>query len=387
MTLSLTRTSHSLVREEKFSGSFTWNISNISQIGHEFNKFESSPTFQIKSSKFSIHLYLGGHGSAENKATRDHKTIGLFLNSDFLDNCIVCNLSPINFTMACGNHFTRQIAYWTGPHDYKIHKLYGIQEYALTRDQILQEAKKNNDVISITVAFSAIFTSRETRGAGIFSKLLYSNENVGGPILESKHRLIDQKPTTGDVFFHVGDYEFPGHRCILAARSPFFETMFTVDMAEKRQSIISIEDVTPQVFAQILRFIYMDDFEIELTEKEVDVHGLDALHNEYKEYKDIKENKIEPFDYLTQLLMAADRFQLYELVKRCCDTLATRLTEDNVIFLFNLSSSATDMGVLNKACFDFFTSNKARCSKMIACGKFKELSKDLLMLVMTELCK
>lgn len=53
-----------------------------------------------------------------------------------------------------------------------------------------------------------------------------------------------------DAIFNVCGREFRAHKSILAARSPFFASKF------KESELKPINDVEPQVFNQILRFIY-----------------------------------------------------------------------------------------------------------------------------------
>jgi len=43
-----------------------------------------------------------------------------------------------------------------------------------------------------------------------------------------------------DVTFVVGDCKLKAHKCILASRSSFFQNMFTMEMREAQESVISI---------------------------------------------------------------------------------------------------------------------------------------------------
>jgi hypothetical protein len=68
--------------------------------------------------------------------------------------------------------------------------------------------------------------------------------------------LFDKMPSS-DVNFNIGGRQFPAHKNILAARSEIFDAMFKHPM--KKQSTnnqIKIEDTGPEVFEQLLRFIY-----------------------------------------------------------------------------------------------------------------------------------
>ena len=59
-----------------------------------------------------------------------------------------------------------------------------------------------------------------------------------------------------DVTFYIGDREFPAHKAILVTRSKVFASMFEYETKENLTNQIEIEDIEPQVFQELLRFIY-----------------------------------------------------------------------------------------------------------------------------------
>jgi speckle-type POZ protein len=67
--------------------------------------------------------------------------------------------------------------------------------------------------------------------------------------------LFDKMPSS-DVNFNIGGREFPAHKLILAARSEVFDAMFKHQMKENSTNQIKIEDIDPEVFQELLRFIY-----------------------------------------------------------------------------------------------------------------------------------
>ena len=67
--------------------------------------------------------------------------------------------------------------------------------------------------------------------------------------------LFDKMPSS-DVNFNIGGREFPAHKLILAARSKVFEAMFKHSTKENVTNQIEIEDIKPEVFQELLRFIY-----------------------------------------------------------------------------------------------------------------------------------
>ena len=64
--------------------------------------------------------------------------------------------------------------------------------------------------------------------------------------------------TLGDAKVHVQNQTFKVHKAILVARSSVFAAMFHHDMFEKKNNAINIEDIEPDVFKEILTFIYTD---------------------------------------------------------------------------------------------------------------------------------
>lgn len=68
-----------------------------------------------------------------------------------------------------------------------------------------------------------------------------------------------------DVTLVVDGKNLKAHKAILAARSPVFAAMFSTDMIEKRQDLVTITDVDYEVAEQILRYIYTDQARIEPT--------------------------------------------------------------------------------------------------------------------------
>jgi speckle-type POZ protein len=59
-----------------------------------------------------------------------------------------------------------------------------------------------------------------------------------------------------DVILNISGREFPAHKNILAARSEVFAAMFQNPTKEKLTNQIEIEDIEPEVFQELLRFIY-----------------------------------------------------------------------------------------------------------------------------------
>lgn len=70
-----------------------------------------------------------------------------------------------------------------------------------------------------------------------------------------------------DCVLKIKDKEFPCHRLVLAASSPFFKAMFLSELEESKKREIVLKDVEPSVMGMILRYLYTSD--ISLTEQNV----------------------------------------------------------------------------------------------------------------------
>uniref|UniRef100_A0A1S4KJK8 BTB domain-containing protein n=1 Tax=Culex quinquefasciatus TaxID=7176 RepID=A0A1S4KJK8_CULQU len=110
--------------------------------------------------------------------------------------------------------------------------------------------------------------------------------------------LLESEKFT-DVTIIVGKKEFLAHKAILAARSPIFAAMFEHEMQESKENRVTIEDVKPRVFQEVLRFIYTGI-----------VKELDQLANE--------------------LLAVADKYALDKLRTLCEEQLGSTLSVETV---------------------------------------------------------
>ena len=108
---------------------------------------------------------------------------------------------------------------------------------------------------------------------------------------------------TSDVEIICGERTFDCHQMILSVRSPVFRAMFQNDMAEKRTNRVEIQDLSEEVVAQMLRFIYTGS-------SNLDVNNPDINY---------------------ELLEAAEKYQLELLKKICANKLKSTLTVENCI--------------------------------------------------------
>ncbi|XP_063115089.1 speckle-type POZ protein-like isoform X2 [Cavia porcellus] len=102
-----------------------------------------------------------------------------------------------------------------------------------------------------------------------------------------------------DCSFFVRGQEFKAHKSVLAARSPVFNAMFEHEMEESKKNRVEINDLDPEVFKEMMRFIYTGK-----------APNLDKMAD--------------------SLLAAADKYALERLKVMCEEALCSNLSVENV---------------------------------------------------------
>ncbi|EAZ05470.1 hypothetical protein OsI_27686 [Oryza sativa Indica Group] len=119
----------------------------------------------------------------------------------------------------------------------------------------------------------------------------------------SRHlgELLERADGVGaDVTFDVRGQPFAAHRIVLAMRSPVFMASLYGSMREHRAPRIAVDDMEPEVFDALLRFVYSDTLAL----------PGDLGEGEYKEM-------------VRQLLEAADRYAMDRL-RVICELILSR---------------------------------------------------------------
>ena len=107
-------------------------------------------------------------------------------------------------------------------------------------------------------------------------------------------------------FSFKDDQRIGGHLHILTARSPVFAAMFQHEMEETKTGQVSIQDITQDIFKQLLHYIYSGRLLSPLTEASA-----------------------QP------LFEAADKYDIVDLKEECVSFLLTCIRVDNVINLMS----------------------------------------------------
>ena len=143
----------------------------------------------------------------------------------------------------------------------------------------------------------AYYETQETTVSGPSTPLMPLIPNHSNRSFISHFQQLFCNKSLADVTIDVKGKKFDAHKLILSARSPVFFTLFQND-EKKTIYTLEVQDIEPDVFHEVLRFIYTDK-----------VEKLDAM--------------------APQLLAAADRYMLDLLKTECEVSLARNVTLAN----------------------------------------------------------
>lgn len=141
----------------------------------------------------------------------------------------------------------------------------------------------------------------------------------------------------------VPDCELKAHSIVLVSGSPVLAAMFRHDVKERRNRVVEVKDVRPDVFQQLLHYLYT---------------GAATF------------GKLE--DMAEDLLVAADKYQVDWLKEECAAMLADKLHLDNVVRTLVLAHLHSCLDLYQSA-LDFMAKNALEvCSR----ADWKELMKS-----------
>lgn len=172
----------------------------------------------------------------------------------------------------------------------------------MTAMEMLQYKTEPEDTLTFICRF-VITAEENTAEVELISATDYSM-HIPPCQMQQDFETILENHLLADVTLIVEGKQLKAHKSILAARSPVFAAMFTVDMAEKRQDHVTIADMEYEVAQQMLRFIYTG--------------------------KTDSESKMA-----LRLLVAAERYALMKLKEECeriiCDTITVSTAVETLI--------------------------------------------------------
>ena len=132
-------------------------------------------------------------------------------------------------------------------------------------------------------------------------------ENQQANVILDKIRIQKDKGRFCDVIFHLKDQEFLAHRNVLAACSPYFDSMLKMNKVAKEHMTINCTD--HKVFEMLLQYVYTGKIIIDLNI----VAELLRLSNQFM----ITKLKAYCSEYLERNLFPGNCFWTKELAERC----------------------------------------------------------------------
>lgn len=141
--------------------------------------------------------------------------------------------------------------------------------------------------------------NRSTMGDGVGARLAHASDKHARATLQELAALRRHRELC-DVVLNVGSRKIFAHRVILSACSPYFRAMFTGELAESRQTEVSIRDVDEAAMELLIDFCYTAQVLVE-------------------------ESNVQT------LLPAACLLQLAEIQDICCEFLKRQLDPSNCL--------------------------------------------------------
>ena len=180
------------------------------------------------------------------------------------------------------------------------------------------------------------------------SELKFADADRSVSLLKGFSLLYEQELFV-DVIIVVGDKEFPCHRNVLAASSPFFMAMFTHDLEERRNKRVHIKEMDARTMQQVLQYIYTG--EVVLTEESVQL-----------------------------VLSAANLFQMIALRSGCADYMMKHVTVTNCVGVYFFAKAHHCESLAEKANEIIHKNFSALCQEqeflMLPCEQLTEILKD-----------
>lgn len=128
-----------------------------------------------------------------------------------------------------------------------------------------------------------------------------------------------------DITFVINEKKIQAHKVIVCARSPVFEAMFSNDCQEAKESKVVISDVSTEVFELLLHFMYT--------------------------------NKVKQMEtYGQELLVAADKYEITDLVSNCVQYFVDNTTINSVVDLL-IFADKCNIEHLKSMCTKFIVAN------------------------------
>jgi len=145
-----------------------------------------------------------------------------------------------------------------------------------------------------------------------------------------------------DFTFKCEDQEFPANRLLLAARSPVFSAMFSENFQESKTGHTLIKDIDPKSLEALVKFCHT--------------------------------NNLDKDDLTTDLLVAANKYMIPGVIKKCEEHLSKTMSVDNAIDYF-LTARLIEANKLRMDAKTFITKNLGEVKQT---EDYKNIGKEVL---------
>ena len=176
-----------------------------------------------------------------------------------------------------------------------------VVEFNISKEQIIQSDCQQKDG-SLTFCWKIFTHVIKKPVSSSADHPVFAVDCTGG--LSSHLDGLFNSMQFSDVSFNICGREFRAHKIILATRSEVFAAMFKHPTKENSNNQVKIEDIEPEVFDQLLRFIYTG---------RVSTATMESM--------------------VANLFIAADKYLLGELKKECENYMLHHMSPDYCLVL------------------------------------------------------
>ena len=199
--------------------------------------------------------------------------------------------------------------------------------------------KVNSPPFFVSVAFADMDIKRKIKRSflaandALGSRSVTDSSETGSLLMRVQHAQsvlaalenLRRREELCDVVLKVAEREIKAHRVVLAAVSPYFNAMFTSDLVESKQEVVSLNDLDPFAVQMVVEFAYIARVNITV-------------------------------DNVQSLLTVASLLQVEPLVEKCCYFLEHELHPSNCLGIRRFAYSHGCL-VLSKIAYDYAMRN------------------------------
>lgn len=287
-------------KENSFS--FDWIIKDLGSLTKNVGTCLSSPTFAIYSAIWCCEIYPNGRYFTH-KNSNGYVSVCLKLNTSLIPRCYDCKISV---TILSGETtvVTRE-EQAKFDRNGKEHIFSNITNTSRLANEEITKIVFIVELIQSTLVDVSEFTVlKDTRR--------YHPETLSSNL---KDIFLNQRYC--DVTIKVNEKQFPAHKAILGARSPVFAAMFQHEMTENVSGEVNITDADPDVFHDILLYIYGGELE----------------------------NMAMTFDNVCQYYKLADKYDLEILKTSCRKFMECSMSQSNICDMLLLADAYNEINL------------------------------------------